>query len=162
MKNERRDYNFNRKFILTAILLVLVFGVGYFMISSSKIKVESQYLKISGFYKETVDYKDIKVLELKDELPNSFVRTNGIDFFGIAYVGKFKGENMDKINVSVHSKNPPYVFLQTNSGSYLIFNSKNKKATEELYNTIKENLQDNCFNIYFNNIYRLNAGLVLY
>jgi hypothetical protein len=125
----------NRKNILTLILLVIIFSGVFFMVNTSKVKVEADNLIFSGLYGVTLKYEDIQEVEIKEALPKKLNRTNGIDFFG-TYLGNFKAENMNKLKLFVKSKNDPMVYIRTKKDEYIIFNTQDKKETEDLFNDI--------------------------
>jgi hypothetical protein len=141
MKFNRKFFDDYGKNIISVIIVVIVFGVVIFALNSTKINTSDGSLKVSGMYGISVDYKDISKIELKENLPANFHKTNGIDLFGIAYIGNFRANGMESIKAYVRSNKGPFIYLTTEDNKYVIISTKDKKETEEIFNELDSRIK---------------------
>jgi len=127
------------KYLLSVVLIIVVFGVVLYNIKAAVPKVEAEGIKVSGMYNLDLKYEDIQDIKLEDTLPEGLRKVNGIDLFGTAYIGNFSSQNIDKIKVFVVSDKDPFIYITTKNVDYqyVIINRKEKNKTEELYNNIR-------------------------
>jgi hypothetical protein len=129
------------KNIITLILVAVVFGGVWLMINSSKVSVEANTFKASGIYGINVSLDNIEEVTLQETLPRNFYRVNGIDWFGGVHIGNFKAENMPKIKAFVKSEKSLFIYIKTKDDLYMVFNEKDKKQTESLYEEISSKIK---------------------
>ncbi|GLC30737.1 hypothetical protein [Clostridium omnivorum] len=139
---KQKDYTFI-KLVFSIFIVAMVFGVILYAINCAKPTVKNDTLKISGLYKVELKIDEIQDITLKDELPNGFHKSNGIDLFGRAYLGNYTAENYDKIKACVLSGKAPYIYITTKNDEvkYIILNLKDKAQTEEMYNAISSKIK---------------------
>lgn len=139
MKINREFFDNYLKYLLSAVLIIVVSGVVLYSIKTAVPKVEADGIKVSGMYNLNLKYEDIHDIKLEDTLPEGLRKVNGIDLFGTAYIGNFSSPNMNKLKVFVVSDKGPFIYMTTKNVDYqyVIINRKEKNKTEELYNNIK-------------------------
>ena len=134
-----------KRYILSLLIVALIFGGLFLALRSSKVQLEENILKISGPYGMNVNIDDIKEVSLKDTLPENFRKTKGIDFFDLKYIGNFNSDDLGKVKTYVYSNKKPYLYITLNSGEYnhIIVAYKDKKQTEALYKNIVDKKNKN-------------------
>jgi len=128
----------NKRYIVSLIIIVLIFGLVFFTVRMSKVELQGKSLKISGVYSMNIDINDIKEVSLQDSLPQNLTRTNGVDFFGRQYIGKYSSKDLGKMRLYVYANQEPYLYITLNNGDYkhVIIAYKDKKQTKDLYEKI--------------------------
>jgi hypothetical protein len=133
----KRLYEENRLLLALGIIAIIVVGL-LIVINTSSASLKGDTLKISGPYGTKITLSDIKDIALKDNLPESLNKDNGIDFFGMAYIGTFNSSDLGKIRLNVYSNHKPYIYITLNDPNYKteIIALKDKDKTETLYNLL--------------------------
>jgi hypothetical protein len=131
------------KNLITLILLAIIF-IGVIIIKNKSIvDVTSEGLKVSSMYSLNLGYEEIEQIALKEELPERFDKTNGIDFFGGVHIGNYKAKDMEKIKAFIQKEQAPYIYISVKNGNYnyVIFNANDKQKTEEIYKEISSKIK---------------------
>lgn len=126
------------KTMITLLLVVVVIGGVFLATKISKVTFQENELNVSGAYGMSIPINKIKDISLKDTLPEDLHRNNGIDFFGMSYIGNFEAKDLGKIKMFVYSKEKPYLYvaLDNSAYNYMIIALKNNKHTQELYDSL--------------------------
>ena len=125
---------------LTAGVFLIVAGIVLIIATSLRpngIEVVQDSLVITGNYHYSVKLRDIRSVEKWDSLPKIKLRTNGIGWPNIN-VGHFILKDIGKCRLYVNKKYPPYVHIVTNGGEHIVFNTKDPKNTEILFDSISQ------------------------
>ena len=132
-----------KKHIVSLIIVAIVFGGLFFTMRSSKVELQGEAIKISGAYGINIDINDIKDVSLEEALPKNLSRTNGIDFFGQKYIGKFSSADLGKMKLFVYAAKGPYLHITLNNEDYkhIIIACKDKDQTQALYKSIVDILR---------------------
>lgn len=143
MKINREFFDNYLKYILSALLIIVIAVVVLYSIKTAVPKVEADGIKVSGMYSLNLKYEDIQDIKLEDTLPEGLRKVNGIDIFGTAYIGNFSSPNINKLKVFVVSDKGPFIYIKAKNVDYhyVIINRKEKSKTEELYNDIKSQIK---------------------
>lgn len=122
----------------TVILLGSLAVLTYFSLLENKVTVEESTLNISGMYGVEWNLDDIEKIELLDELPRVIVKTNGFATEG-HLKGRFRLESPYEGGLLfVKMKDgPPYLYVETKDGEYVILNRSDSKETERLYKELQ-------------------------
>jgi hypothetical protein len=137
------DYFQEHKLVVTAILLVVVFGGIFLAVSTSKVKLQGKSLKISGMYGMEISMDSIESASMEYSLPKGLRRDNGIDLFGGIYIGNFSSSDMGKMKLFVYSKEKPYMYITLKEGNYkyVIISLKDKEEMQALYDSVAGSLK---------------------
>ncbi|KLU62161.1 hypothetical protein CEB3_c15250 [Peptococcaceae bacterium CEB3] len=92
---------------------------------------------ISSAYGQKIDLSDIKEIQLKDYLPGSLFRTNGLGA-GTVLKGKFSSD-IGNVILYVNTSIPGYIYIRTKS-EQVILNNQSKEKTEDLYKKLSTQL----------------------
>ncbi|TAH64576.1 MAG: DUF3784 domain-containing protein [Anaerolineaceae bacterium] len=117
--------------IITFAGIVFVAVLLTFSSQSTKVTFQEDGIQIHGMYGEIYRWEDIKTVKLMDELPNIELRTNG-SALGSKLKGYFRTTELGSVKLFVNTKNPPFIYLETESG-ITIFNIDDKDDTNEIY-----------------------------
>lgn len=122
--------------VIGLILLISLGAIGVVIYGSMPpvIKIDSGYLKISGFYGTKQPIDQISDFELKTTLPAIIRKTNGFDA-GSIKKGSFELKNLGEGRLYLRTRTGPYIYILTKS-DFIIINSSNAEKTRELYNNI--------------------------
>lgn len=126
------------KTMVTLVLVVVIIGGIFLATKISKVTVQENKLNVSGVYGMSIPVNKIKDISLKDTLPEDLHRNNGIDFFGMSYIGNFESKELGKIKMYAYSKEKPYLYvaLDNSDYNYMIIVLKDNKQTHELYENL--------------------------
>ena len=121
---------------INLIVILLVFSIPYFL-SPSPYKYDLNETSISikaKFYKDRIDFKDIKDISLGD-FPNvRVVRTNGASTESQGY-GSFSLEGIGDVRLYYYKDCKEVITIK--GKKIYMFNEKNKEETEKLYKEIR-------------------------
>lgn len=142
MKLNRQFLDDNGKHVLGITIVLIAIVTILFTLKTSNVKVITQGVKVSSLYSLDLNFQDIGGITLKETLPASLKRVNGLDWFGTAYIGNFKSDELGNIKMFVHSTKSTYIYIETKRDDYkyIIVNSSSAKETEMLYNKIAEKI----------------------
>ncbi len=133
-----------RKNSLGIILLLLTTVlVGFLLFRSfqeTKIEIHDGAVTFVGMYGETVDFQDIRALELLEKLPKISLKLNGTAVDGI-YKGKFKTGDGEIVKLLINAeKNKPYIKINRKKDKSIFFASKNDD-NRRIYQQLKEKME---------------------
>lgn len=120
--------------IYVVVALVLVGIIFLVTRTESTIVVREDYIKISGFYGREIQGEEINSVSLEETIPKIVRRTNGIGL-GSIQKGNFRLENIEKAKLYLHSKEGPYILIDTNK-EVLIINYRDSEKTKGVYEEI--------------------------
>ncbi|MGL4773226.1 MAG: DUF3784 domain-containing protein [Clostridium sp.] len=144
-----QEDNFNKKSLMmyslitsVPIILVLI-GIFYFSTRPMEVTINKDLgsFTISGPKSETINFKDIKSIEIVNELPNDTFKVNGV---GIGHVkaGSYKLENGQKVTLHLQSKNPNCLLIKMNNNKQDVYiNFDDDSTLNEVYNNIKNEVK---------------------
>ncbi len=125
------------------ITLIIVIGVGAGIAWTAMppaFNLESKQFTISGAYGTSVNYSDIKELDLVDEIPPLSMRTNGLGL-GPILKGHFQLEDKDKALLFLRSDSGPVLIIKPQTNPEIIMiNSKDAAETRLLYHSLSKKL----------------------
>ncbi|MCJ8008596.1 DUF3784 domain-containing protein [Lederbergia wuyishanensis] len=124
--------------ITSGIMAVTIGLVGWLTIAGlvdNEVTVNHETFEISGMYGVEWPIKDIKSVELLEELPEVIMKSDGF-----ATAGQLKGnflleEPYGNGLLFVNWKNTPYLYVTTKN-NYLILNRKNSEDTKNIYESL--------------------------
>jgi hypothetical protein len=122
------------RIVIFAISMIIVFVV--FLISSKApaYSIGKDALTISSIYGQTINFSDMKNMELKSDLPAHLSKTNGSNF-GTILKGHFSSD-IGNAMVYINTAKPPFIYLDTASG-LVILNDQSEAKTQALYQKLK-------------------------
>lgn len=135
-----------KKIMIGAISFFLVaagIAVTAGMLSGNKaadVIIGNNYIEIKGMYGTDILIDDIKEVSLEGSIPKITAKTNGSNL-GSKLKGNFKLEELGKVKLFINKDKPPFIFIKLEQG-YVIINLDNKQDTENLYEKIKEKLNE--------------------
>lgn len=140
-----QKYDHNKKSKAeTIVFIVIVFitlSVTIITFSSGRepneIKINDKTIVIDGSFGTTIKRKEIKNIELVDDLPEVSLRINGYSDGSAIKKGDFKLESGEKVKLYIQSKNGPYIKISTIRNEIYI-NYKDKNQTLEKLNDLKQ------------------------
>ncbi|MDO5725230.1 MAG: PH domain-containing protein [Tissierellia bacterium] len=123
--------------------LLIIFTLVYFVFIGKmefQTKLSNEKINIKAFpYSYEIEYKDIKVLNLEDSMPDKkSIRTNGTATENIAY-GFFQIEDIGKVRLYYHT-GKKVIYIETDKDK-IFLNQKTDDKTEKLYNEIKSHIE---------------------
>lgn len=137
----KKNYHYFIISILTIIVIFLtwLFGYPYYLdLTNNLVSLSLQNNEIvisSKFYNQIINIKNIKKLEITDNLGNG-QRTNGSDT-GIYAKGNYKFDKYGKCKVFIASLHNCYIVIYTNDETYII-NDERCDDTKQFYNQLNE------------------------
>ncbi len=127
--------------ILITLIIIIAVGAGIIWTAMPPaFNLESEQFTISGAYGISVNYSDIKELDLVDEIPPLSMRTNGLGL-GPILKGHFLLEDKGKALLFLRSDSGPVLIIkrQTNPEMIMI-NCKDAAETRLLYRSLSKKL----------------------
>ncbi len=122
--------------LLSALLVGFLF---YKSFQETKIHIEDTAVQFKGMYGETVDYQDIREIELVQKLPKITAKLNGTAMDGI-YKGKFKTADGEIVKLLINAENKPYIQIIKKDDKSIFFASKNDD-NGRIYKQLKEKMR---------------------
>lgn len=124
-------------YIVMAIILVVVVGVGYLMFTgmrNSEIFLTSRALEIKGLSGMKIARDDVTEFIVTDSLPDISSKANG--FAGGEFAkGAFKTDDGRIVRLYINKKSHPYLLIKTVTDE--IYFSSDAISANELYNQLK-------------------------
>jgi len=124
----------NLCFVIAGIIMI----AGFFSTRDSKVVVTPQYIRVEGTFGVKQPINEVKDVSLKDSLPKVLYKNSGSGL-GDVLKGQFTLEGLGKGRVYVNTDKPPFIYITVDK-SYIIINYKDPGRTQELYKTIKANV----------------------
>lgn len=128
-----------RRTLLLALLVIVLTGVivGWYALPP-RVETGLDQLTIGGAYGTTVSYKEIKEVVLKDQLPPTELRTNGVSM-GPTQKGHFQLKDGTGVLMFVQRSSAPVILIEFSTDrKTIILNQSNPQDTIWLYETIRE------------------------
>lgn len=127
-----------KKVALPLIIIGVTFvGVAILMIYAvqpTKISFSDEGLQIQGMYGALYTWDSIEEVELRENLPQIKMRTNG-SAIGSHLKGHFRTTEYGGVKLFVNSKVTPFIYLKS-KGKVVIFNLPEAQATKAIYQQI--------------------------
>ncbi|WP_010198606.1 PH domain-containing protein [Bacillus sp. m3-13] len=92
--------------------------------------------EISGVYGDEWRFEDITQVDLVEEMPEVYLRTNGYGMQSISK-GHFKVKDYGSSLLFIYKGNSPYLLIKTNDDTIFI-NSKDAEKTKDWYYQLVE------------------------
>ena len=125
--------------IITVISLVVVSVILYMSLQPTTFEVGNKDFEISGMYGEAISLKEIKNLQLIEELPPIGARTNG-SAIGAKLKGNFKLKDGTVAKLFLDKKIAVFISFETKGTMYII-NQPTLAQTKELYAALKNEMK---------------------
>jgi hypothetical protein len=117
--------------VLIPVLIMLILGT-----RPAKVEVTPEAISISGMYGVRIPVQQIRVVELREQLPAIQIRTNGLGTSSVQK-GHFRLEGLGQGRLFIHRNNPPFIYLFTEEG-YVFLNQPDSEETRQLYQRITQ------------------------
>ena len=132
-----------RSYIISISLFILVIGgisvLSYFSYQGYKLVAKNDSFEITGMYGDEWQYKDIKSVELMDELPEVTVRTNGVGLPTLSK-GHFKVTGYGSSLLFIQKGSSPYIYIELKDKKVFI-NDKDPEQTRLWYQQLNEKMK---------------------
>lgn len=116
-------------------LVIILVSVSLF--TGSKLPdytLDKDSFNISGTYGESINYKDIKSIELKSNLPEKLSKKSGFNFNNILK-GRFSSD-IGEIRLYVDTNKKPFIYIKTKD-EIIILNEKTNSDTVSTYKKLE-------------------------
>jgi hypothetical protein len=137
-KGQGKLKNSNTRIIVFCISTAIIFAIIIVSIINSGrppvFTVGGGILKISTDFGETVNLSDIQEVELKPNLPDNLIKTDGLGLESVLK-GEFQSGG-EEMKVYVDASKPPFIYINTTNG-LIIINDQTKAETQALYNELE-------------------------
>lgn len=94
-------------------------------------------ITFTGKYGMTINKEDITKVQLLDEIPEIKIRTNGLGL-GTILKGHFILDELGACNLLLRLPNPPYLYIEYEDDTRLIFNATDPDCAKKLYRSLSE------------------------
>ncbi len=121
---------------ITVVSLIFVAGLMHFSSQPTRVTVLETGIQFHGIYGDTYAWESIGDVRLIEELPTITLRTNG-SALGSKLKGHFRTKEMGSLKLFVDTKQPPFIYLETDSRG-VIFNLGNGDKTQEIFGEIMQ------------------------
>ncbi|WP_102272984.1 DUF3784 domain-containing protein [Cytobacillus massiliigabonensis] len=129
-----------RSYTISIILFIAVIGsIGTLTVSSYQgydLIVKNSRFEITGMYGDEWNLKDIKRIELMEEMPEVLARTNGVGLPALSK-GHFKVKDYGKSLLFVQKGSSPYIYIELKSRKIFI-NDKDPKQTKNWHEKLQK------------------------
>lgn len=122
-----------------ALMVIIMAGIAVLMafsVKSPEYTIEDGTLNISGMYGEKIPMNTIRSVDMREDLPKVLMKTNG-SAIGDKLKGNFKLEGLGKAKLFIDRNEPPFIFLETDTG-IILFNCNESTKTGTFFHTLKE------------------------
>lgn len=130
--------NSNTRIILICVFTAAIFATFIVSVFNSGrppvFTVGGGSLKISTDFGETVSLSDIQNVQLKTNMPDNLIKTDGLGL-GSMLKGEFQSGG-EEMKVYVDTSKPPFIYINTTHG-LIIINDQTKAKTQSLYEELK-------------------------
>jgi len=104
-------------------------------LQDNQIEISNNIIKIKGDYGIELGAKDIKSIELVNELPEISIKTNGFALHTIKK-GDFETKDGENVKLFINSKDKPIIYITTYNNKKIYYSSKND-SSQQIFNKIK-------------------------
>ena len=138
--NNMKDEQTKNSFIFALVIMVAVFvgivAMFAYSLQDNPIEIRAEIIKIGGDYGIDLPIKDIKSIELVNELPEMTSKINGFALQNIEK-GLFRTNDDEQIKLLINSQNKPFILIITKTNEKIYYSSK-EKSNQEIYNQLIE------------------------
>ena len=138
--NNMKDEQTKGSFIFALVIMVAVFvgivAMFTYSLQDNPVEIRAEIIKIGGDYGIDLPIKDLKSIELVNELPEM---TSKIDGFALQNIekGLFRTSTDEKVKLLINSQNKPFILIITKTNEKIYYSSK-EKSNQEIYNQLIE------------------------
>ncbi|ART75597.1 hypothetical protein B4U37_05950 [Sutcliffiella horikoshii] len=129
-----------KSYIISTSIAVVTFGflfvVSYLGFQEAELTLRENSFEISGVYGDEWRFEDITQVDLVEEMPEVYLRTNGYGMQSISK-GHFKVKDYGSSLLFIYKGNSPYLLIKTNDDTIFI-NSKDAEKTKDWYYQLVE------------------------
>lgn len=118
---------------LLAGIILFVIGLLWLGYKENEFVLETNALKITGIYGETIPFNAIDSVALVNELPEISMKSNGFAL-GNAAKGHFTTKAGEQVKLLVNKKQAPYLFVQTTDGKKIYYSSNSAQTRLQYLN----------------------------
>ncbi|MGD6777195.1 DUF3784 domain-containing protein [Sutcliffiella horikoshii] len=121
---------------IAVVTFVFLFVVSYLGFQEAELTLRENSFEISGVYGDEWRFEDITQVDLVEEMPEVYLRTNGYGMQSISK-GHFKVKDYGSSLLFIYKGNSPYLLIKTNDDTIFI-NSKDAEKTKDWYYQLVE------------------------
>jgi len=110
---------------ILALTLLIVVGMLIYESQESEFSIQNNKILIEGSYGESIDFDEIKNIQLIHELPKLTMKTNGFDL-GDIKKGYFKTAQGEIVKLIIHRKTEDYILIEKLNGEKIYYASESK------------------------------------
>ena len=136
--DKNKQSRFKKSFPVIFIGGIIVLVTSFLIMSArpTQVDITDNEIKFTGLYGMTVDKEKISEVKLISSLPRIKLRTNGLGL-GNIMKGEFLLDDLGSCRLFVNVPGSPYLFIQTDNGKKIIFNSKDAQYTKSIFEELK-------------------------
>lgn len=138
--NNMKDEQTKGSFIFALVIMVAVFvaivAMFAYSLQDNPVEIRAEVIKIGGDYGIDLPIKDLKSIELVNELPEMTSKINGFALQNIEK-GLFRTSTDEKVKLLINSQNKPFILIITKTNEKIYYSSK-EKSNQEIYNQLIE------------------------
>lgn len=120
---------------ILGVTVVFVGAIFFFSLSTPKIILNDAGIEIKGLYGDFYSWNSISTVELKNELPEITLRTNGSSLAG-RLKGRFKTKEDGNVTLFVNKIIPSYIYVNYQD-KLIIFNLSSEEETLMLFQELE-------------------------
>ena len=133
-KKRKRSFTFNTLLFIVVIGSITALSVtGY---QGYELNISDNHFEITGMYGDEWSTKDIKKIELMNELPEVTMRTNGIGLPTLSK-GHFKVTGYGGSLLFIHNGSSPYLYIHVKN-KHIFINDKDPAKTKDWFKQLSE------------------------
>lgn len=125
--------------VILACAFIFVVGLLAYGFRENKILFDSEKIEFTGNYGEILPSRQIKSIEIINQLPKIRLKTNGFAI-GDIRKGYFKTDKGEVVKLILNSSQKPYILITKSDGKKIYYSAK-KKSNVEILDEIKNCLQ---------------------
>ena len=123
-------------YIIPVFIILSIMGLAWYGLRPAEIRINSESIRITGFYGVEILKKDLSEVTLTEKIPGILIRTNGLSL-GAVNKGNFMLEGFGKCRLFLQSTEGPFLILTDQNGKKTILNFQNRMETEQKYRKLK-------------------------
>lgn len=120
---------------ILGVTVLFVSGIFFFSLSTPRVIVDDKGIEFKGVYGDFYSFDSISNVELKNELPEITVRTNGSSLAG-HLKGRFKTKDQGSVTLFVNKVIPSYIYIN-HEDKLTILNLSSEEETLTLFEKLK-------------------------
>lgn len=136
MKNEQTKGSFIFALVIMVAVFVAIVAMFAYSLQDNPVEIRAEIIKIGGDYGIDLPIKDLKSIELVNELPEMTSKINGFALQNIEK-GLFRTSTDEKVKLLINSQNKPFILIITKTNEKIYYSSK-EKSNQEIYNQLIE------------------------